>query len=87
MGIFQIIKFRGGAEGDGERESQAGSMFSTEPNVGLDVTNTEIMTWAKIKSEASPLSHPGAQQLHLLFSPIYLFYYFILLFYFINSMN
>ena len=26
---------RGGAESKGERESQAGSMFSTEPNSGL----------------------------------------------------
>ena len=34
----------GGAEREGKRESQTGSMFSTEPNAGLDLTNCEIMT-------------------------------------------
>ena len=41
---------RRGAEGDGERESQAGSAVSTEPDVGLGPMNHEIMTWAEIKS-------------------------------------
>ena len=27
----------GGAEGEGEREFQTGSMFSTEPDMGLDL--------------------------------------------------
>jgi len=31
----------GGAEGEGERESQAGSMPNTEPNVGLDSPTLE----------------------------------------------
>ena len=38
---------RGGAEGEGDTESEAGSRFqavSTEPDVGLELTNCEIMT-------------------------------------------
>ena len=34
---------------------------STEPKAGLDPTNREIMTWAKIKGQMlNQLSHPGA---------------------------
>ena len=33
-----------GAEKEGDRESQAGSTVSTEPNVGLELTSREIMT-------------------------------------------
>ena len=39
----------GGAEREGDTESQAGSTFwavSPEPDVGLELTNREIMTWA-----------------------------------------
>ena len=53
----------GGAERGrkGERESQAGSTPRAEPNAGLDPTNGEIMTGAKIKSGTlNQLSHPGA---------------------------
>ena len=32
------------AEREGERESQAGSTVSMEPDVGPDLTNCEIMT-------------------------------------------
>ena len=38
---------RGGAEREGNTQSKAGSRFSavsTEPNVGLELTNCEIMT-------------------------------------------
>ena len=38
---------RGGAEREGDTESEAGSRLpavSTEPNVGLEPTNSEIMT-------------------------------------------
>ena len=41
----------GGAEGEGDMESQAGSRLwavSTEPDVGLKLTNREIMTWAEV---------------------------------------
>ena len=34
----------GGTEREGERESQAGSTLSTEPNVRLELMNHEIMT-------------------------------------------
>ena len=36
--------------GEVQREPQADSTPSVEPNVGLKVTNREIMTWAKIKN-------------------------------------
>ena len=43
------------AEREGsEAESEAGSRLwaaSTESNVGLELTNREIITWAKIKSQ------------------------------------
>ena len=38
---------RGGAEGEGDTESEAGSRLravSTEPDAGLELTNHEIMT-------------------------------------------
>ena len=41
----------GGAEREGVTESKAGSRFwavSTQPHVGLELTNLEIMTWAKV---------------------------------------
>ena len=40
---------RGGSEREGDTESEAGSRLwavSTEPDVGLKLTNHEIMTWA-----------------------------------------
>ena len=47
-----------GIERKGERESQAGSTLSTEPNAGLDPTNCEIMTQAESKSQTlTCLSH------------------------------
>ena len=41
----------GGAEREGDTESEAGSRLwavSTEPDVGLELTNHEIMTWAEV---------------------------------------
>ena len=41
---------RGRAEKEGDTESKAGSKLqavSTGPNVGLELTNHEIMTWAE----------------------------------------
>ena len=41
----------GGAEGEGDTESEAGSRVwtvSTEPNLGLKLMNSEIMTWATL---------------------------------------
>ena len=40
-----------GAEREGDTESKAGSRLwtvSTEPNVGLELTNGEIVTWAEV---------------------------------------
>ena len=52
---------RRGAETERGRESQAGSMLSAESDAGLELTNHEITTWAKIKSQKlNLLSHPGA---------------------------
>ena len=42
---------RGGAEREGDTESETGSRLhtaSTEPDVGLELTNCEIMTWAQV---------------------------------------
>ena len=42
----------GGAEREGDRESKAGSRLravSTEPDAGLEPTNCEIVTWAKVR--------------------------------------
>ena len=53
---------RGGAERE-EREFQAVSVLSAEPDVGLEPTNHEIMTWAETKSwMLNQLSHPGAPE-------------------------
>ena len=41
----------GGAEREGDTESEAGSRLqavSTEPDAGLELTNGEIMTWAEV---------------------------------------
>ena len=42
---------RGGAERQGGTESEAGSRLpavSTELDTGLELTNSEIMTWAEV---------------------------------------
>ena len=52
---------RGGAEGEGDKESETGSRLcavSTETNEGLEPTNHEVMTWAG--QTLNRLSHPGA---------------------------
>ena len=44
-----------------ETESQAGSAPSAQPDVGLKLTNCEIVTWAELKSQAlDRLRHPDA---------------------------
>ena len=45
---------RGGAEREGDTECEAGFRLwavSTEPEVGLEPTDCEIMTWAEIKNQ------------------------------------
>ena len=42
----------GGAETEGDTESEAGSRLravSTEPDMGLQLTDREIMTWAEVR--------------------------------------
>ena len=42
---------RGGAEREGDTESETGSRLwavSTEPNAGLELTDCEIMTWTEV---------------------------------------
>ena len=42
---------RGGAEREGDTESETGSRLqavSTEPDAGLELTDCEIMTWAEV---------------------------------------
>ena len=56
---------RGGAEREGDTESEAGSRLwavSTEPDVGLEPTDREIMTWAEVgrltdQATQAPLKH------------------------------
>ena len=59
----------GGAEREGDPESEVGSRLravSTKPDMGLEPTNCEIMTWAEIKSWVlNQLSHPGAPEVHI----------------------
>ena len=46
----------GGAEKEGDTESEAGSRLravSTEPTVGLEPTNQEIMTWAEVRCQTN----------------------------------
>ena len=42
---------RGGAEREGDTESETGSRLwavSTEPDTGLELMDSEIMTWAEV---------------------------------------
>ena len=52
MLIFERDSASGrGAESEGDTESEAGSRLcavSTEPNVGLEIVNHEIMPWAEV---------------------------------------
>ena len=54
---------RGGAEREGDTESKAGSRLwavSTEPNLGLNLMNREIMSWAEVRcliNWATPVLH------------------------------
>ena len=54
---------RGGAEREGDTESEAGSRLpavSTEPDVGLELTNCEIMTEPKsVAQPTEPPRHPS----------------------------
>lgn len=52
---------------EGEKETEAYSMLSTEPGQGLDPQDPEIMTLVETKSQTlNGLSHLGAPGLHLL---------------------
>ena len=44
----------GGTEGERERASQAGSMPSTEPDEGLDLTT--VRSWPELKSRVGRLT-------------------------------
>ena len=56
---------RGGAEREGDTESEAGSRLwavSTEPDAGLELTDREIMTWAEVvrSTDWATQAHPQA---------------------------
>ena len=71
----------GGAEREEDTESKAGSRLwavSTEPDAGLEPTNCEIMTWAKVRcltdwATQEPLSilNIPVQRDSVLLSPMY----------------
>ena len=56
---------RGGAEREGDTKSEAGSRVrpvSTEPHVGLELTNHEIVTWVEVgglTDRATQAPRPG----------------------------
>ena len=73
---------RGGAEREGDTESEAGSRLwavSTEPDSGLELTNWEIMTWAEIRwnQMLNPLSHPGTLNYSFLILSFFYVYLFL----------
>ena len=46
----------GGAEREGDAESEAGSRLGavgTEPDAGLELTHREIMTWAEVRAQVT----------------------------------
>ena len=54
---------RGGAEREGDTESETGSRLraiSPEPDAGLELTDSEIVTW--LKSDAQPTVPPRRPQ-------------------------
>ena len=63
---------QGGAEREGDTESEAGSrlwVVSTEPDVGLELTDCEIMTWA----EGRRPTNCATQAPHVVFYKYFLF--------------
>ena len=61
---------RGGAEREGDTESEAGSRLravSTEPDAGLEPTNREIHDLGPRRT-LNRLSHPGAPTPHVFLS-------------------
>ena len=64
----------GGRERERERERISSKLHevSAEPDMGLELTNREIMTWAEIKSHMlNQLSHPGTPKA-VLFQAVFL---------------
>ena len=61
---------RGGAETEGDTESEAGSKLravSTEPNMGLELVNHRIMTGAEVGAQLNQLSHPCSPDFFFLY--------------------
>ena len=50
----------GGAERGGQRIPSRLCADSSEPDVGLELRNREIVTQAKVRQTLNQLSHPGA---------------------------
>ena len=62
--IFERGRASGGGAGkEGERIPSRLRAASADPDVGLELTDCEIMTWAKSQT-LSGLSHPGAPKLY-----------------------
>ena len=77
--IFLFIYFENDSMWAGEGQRDGGERIasrlhavSTEPNVGLELANHEIMTWTKIKSQTlNWLSHPGTLIICTFFFNVY----------------
>ena len=65
----------GGAEREGDTESETGSRpraISPEPDVGLELTDREIVTW--LKSDTQPTAPPRRPKPESLHHPASLWY-------------
>ena len=59
---MSALESGGGAEGEGERKSQASSLpapVGAEPDAGLDPTNRETTARAEIRSRDAQLTEPS----------------------------
>ena len=64
LSLFSLRETETGWAGEGQRETENESQ--TESEAGFKLTNHEIMTWAKTKSQMfNQLSHPGASSVFL----------------------
>ena len=63
----------GGAERETHTESEAGSRLwavSMEPDMGLEIMNCEVMTWAEVRQSTDWATHVPLNQLYFLDSLI-----------------
>ena len=65
----------GGAEGEGDTESETGSRLwaiSPEPDAGLELTDREIVTWAEV-GRLTDWATQAPHFTHFSIKPLYIF--------------